>query len=326
MYSAFFNSPPPSPKAQTYRRGPLPSSHKAFQPSAYTTARHRQHRSSSSSAARMSLSSLLAFAHLPDPSAHQRRRVGRLAVFLASLFVIAFVVVSRAGGEPQWLASLNARQVDAGASGPAVGYPASRAFYGRGEGREWNTRMAQGASPSFAVLRCVERRARPSEPALTPVYLSRAPFTAPLQAVAPAARPAFATSLVPASSPPLLPSEELAALVHFLVSNHHGSLPFDSSYSPATTPLRSDWVLDFEPGPAGPKRTAALRAFEREVWASAKFVVLGRLKTDRLFFEQTDEMLRTEYMLAPGELVMIDIDGRGASRPFLSLSHSSRAR
>lgn len=135
MYG-FFTSPPGSPKSRARRLSSLPSAHNDYKLGASFATPHRQHRPSS---AFLSISSLLALANLPD-SKHSRRRVGRIALFLGSLFVIAYVLVSR-WSEPRWMQNLSSKPH----LGPAPltrSQLAARAIYGGDE--EWHTMMAAG--------------------------------------------------------------------------------------------------------------------------------------------------------------------------------------
>lgn len=139
-----------------------------------------------------------------------------------------------------------------------------------------------------------------------------------------APRPAGASSIVMPNSAPLSPTEELAGLVHYITSTHHGVLPpstFDG-YAPAMTPLHADWVLDFEPGPPGPARETMMRDFQEEVWSDARFIVIGRQRADGYIFDETVKLLHDSYLLRAGEFEMIDIEARGAS----SLSGPLRAK
>lgn len=122
------------------------------------------------------------------------------------------------------------------------------------------------------------------------------------------------TSIVTPPSDPLTPAEELAGVVHFLISNHHGVLPPAAllpSYAPSSTPLLAEWVLDFEPGPKGARRNEMMAAFQDEVWTEdAKFIVLGRHKSDEVFFKDMQKFLKDEYLVARSEFVFLDVDGR----------------
>jgi hypothetical protein len=307
MYG-FFTTPPGSPKSRTRRMSSLPSSHDDFKPAATYASHHRQHRPSS---AFLSVTSLLALANLPD-SQHSRRRVGRIGLFLVGLFVIAYVLVSQ-GADYRWMQSLSSVPP----SGPTPITRAqltARAMYGGDE--QWNTAMAAGASPRAGSLavgrRMLNLRARP--------WPSRP--SAPMQNIV-AARPAGASSIVLPNSAPLTPAEELAGLVHFITSNHHGVLPpaaFDD-YAPATSALHADWVLDFEPGPPGPARDAVMRNFEEEVWSDARFIMFGRQRADGFLFEETVKLLHDTYRLNKAEFQMIDVEARGASLPFARHPH-----
>lgn len=186
------------------------------------------------------------------------------------------------------------------------------------QGRALGTRFVPPQHPSLPFFRFFQM----GEEKLKPNY------NPPLVALQAAGLPIFegqgslptVTSIVTPPSDPLTPAEELAGVVHFLISNHHGVLPPAAllpSYAPSSTPLLAEWVLDFEPGPKGARRNEMMAAFQDEVWTEdAKFIVLGRQKLDHIFFSDMQKFLKDEYLVPRSEFVFLDVDGRFAQLSF----------
>lgn len=121
-----------------------------------------------------------------------------------------------------------------------------------------------------------------------------------------ASQVAFSSLSTPHTAPTFTPTQELAALTHFLVSSSHGSLPLIESYSPSSTPLSPEWVLDFDL--AASDGMERMKVFQHEVWENeGKLVVFGR--QGDVWTREILKMLKEDNRVR--EVALIDVDARG---------------